>query len=317
MGLQGYLFCFLDSMIFGKKPQNTAKQAFFYLTSFFALGFVAVAVGNICFQLINHFFPDPETSYSAWVFSQSAIKFSIASLVVAAPIFFFTTRVINHSLSKKDLDADSGVRRWLTYIVMFIAVATVIVDLINILYSFLDGELTLRFFLKALTILIIAGVVLWYYISDMHSTSDAERAKKHRLWVFAFLLLVLLPFFASFLVLESPKTARDKKIDADLEQAVMSTASAVVSSYAGEGALPETLTNLRAVHMTPEKIDELRYEVLSERDFSLCTAFQRDNRDEVDAAQKNSLLHPAGEYCFTYTAVSVGGMYDAVLKKAD
>jgi high-affinity Fe2+/Pb2+ permease len=67
------------------------------------------------------------------------------------------------------------VRRWLTYIALLIAAGTVIGDLIAFLTYFLQGDLTARFVLKVLTVLIVAGSVFWYYLSSLRRNShDVE-----------------------------------------------------------------------------------------------------------------------------------------------
>ena len=59
---------------------------------------------------------------------------------------------------------ESGVRRWLTYIALLLASATVIGDLVTFLSYFLRGDLTTRFVLKVVTVFVIAGGVFWYYL---------------------------------------------------------------------------------------------------------------------------------------------------------
>ncbi len=61
----------------------------------------------------------------------------------------------------------SGIRRWLTYITLFIAAGIIIGDLISLLYRFLGGELTLRFILKSLVAGTIAGTLFVYYLGGL------------------------------------------------------------------------------------------------------------------------------------------------------
>jgi len=148
------------------KTSSTAKHAFLYLTSFLTLAFVAYSVGALFFEIINYYFPEEVESWQN-TFSQGRLKFSIAALIITAPVYFYVNRLINKDLVSKKLNFGSGVRKWLTYIALFIATGFILGDLISTIFHFLDGELTVRFFLKALTVLIISGAILLYYFTDI------------------------------------------------------------------------------------------------------------------------------------------------------
>ena len=91
----------------------------------------------------------------------------MASLIVGFPIYLITMRILLSDLARKPDKAESGVRKWLTYIALLIAAGTVIGDLITFLTFFLQGELTTRFVLKVLTVVAIAGSIFWYYLGSL------------------------------------------------------------------------------------------------------------------------------------------------------
>ena len=66
-------------------------------------------------------------------------------------------------------------RRWLTYLTLFVAAAVLIGDVANLVYSLLGGELTVRFCLKVLTIGGIAGTAFWFYLSDLRRDEREEQ----------------------------------------------------------------------------------------------------------------------------------------------
>jgi hypothetical protein len=69
----------------------------------------------------------------------------------------------------------SGVRKWLTYIALLLTAGTMIGDLVVFLTTFLQGELTLRFVLKAIVVILIAGSIFWYYLGSLRERGrDAE-----------------------------------------------------------------------------------------------------------------------------------------------
>ena len=61
----------------------------------------------------------------------------------------------------------SAVRRWLTYLTLFVAAAVLVGDMIALVYNLLGGELTLRFVLKVLVAAVIAGTIFGYYLMDL------------------------------------------------------------------------------------------------------------------------------------------------------
>jgi hypothetical protein len=76
-------------------------------------------------------------------------------------------RLLGRELARNPAKRLSAVRRWLTYITLFLAAGIVIGDLIAAVYNVLGGELTLRFALKVLVVGAIAGTVFAYYLVDL------------------------------------------------------------------------------------------------------------------------------------------------------
>jgi hypothetical protein len=59
------------------------------------------------------------------------------------------------------------VRRWLTYLTMFLAVVVLVSDTITLVYNALGGELTERFLLKVLVAAVIGSAIFSYYLLDL------------------------------------------------------------------------------------------------------------------------------------------------------
>ena len=66
-------------------------------------------------------------------------------------------------------------RRWLTYVTLFVAACTLIGDLASRVYSLLGGELA-RFLLKVVVVGAIAGAIFWYYLSDLRTDEKDAKA---------------------------------------------------------------------------------------------------------------------------------------------
>lgn len=148
-----------------RKPYGAAREAFMYLVLFLCLYISAFSFGSLLFHFINRWIPDAIRYYESG--DLSAVRMSVASLIVAFPVYLWLSSLLAAAI-KKDADRKgSKVRKWLTYITLFIAAGVIIGDLITLLFNLLGGELTARFTLKVLTVLLIAGLIFGYYLWDL------------------------------------------------------------------------------------------------------------------------------------------------------
>jgi hypothetical protein len=150
-----------------RKPYVSAREAFLFLVMFLALYVTSVSFGTLVFQFVNLALPDPLSSTNALEQCLEAIRWSTASVIVSFPVFMFVARKLDRAKRKDRVKRGSRVGKWLTYLTLFIAAAVIIIDLIILVFSMLGGELTLRFVLKVLTVVMIAGTIFGYYLWDM------------------------------------------------------------------------------------------------------------------------------------------------------
>lgn len=157
---------------------ESAKDAFFYLLSFSMLGTWAQALGQIAFIFINRAIPD--ATQNAYGNSDYDIAFSLARLMVAYPVYLLVMRLINQELKRYREKHFSGVRKWLTYLTLLIVSIIGVCTLIAFLTSFLRGELTTRFIMKALVVLLIDGGILLYYLNWLKRSPTRLTASSSR-----------------------------------------------------------------------------------------------------------------------------------------
>lgn len=156
------------------RPYLSAREAFLYLILFTTLYVAAWNLGSLLFDLINRAFPDPADNVHQVRRLGEAIRWSTASVIIAFPIFLYVARYLGRDLARSPVKRLSPVRRWLTYLTLFIAAAVVMGDMIALVHSVLGGELTIRFVLKVLVAALIAGTIFGYYLHDLrHDEKDA------------------------------------------------------------------------------------------------------------------------------------------------
>ena len=149
------------------KASLSARDAFLYLILFTTLYISAFSLGRLVFELINQTFPDPLSSPPAFDRAAQAIRWSVASLMVAFPVFAGVSWKVGRDVAASSSRRVSPIRRWLTYTTLFVAAAVLIGDVTVLVNSVLAGDLTTRFVLKVLTVGAIAGTTFWYYLTDL------------------------------------------------------------------------------------------------------------------------------------------------------
>ena len=133
-----------------KTNNHSARFAFLYMLSLVALVLTSLSTGMVIFQIINKYIPDPIGRFGE-DFSSDVLRFAIAALIVAAPLFFLTSRQIYKNLFKGVLAKDAGVRKWLTYLILLVSSLIILGWFIGLINNYLGGELTIKFILKAIT----------------------------------------------------------------------------------------------------------------------------------------------------------------------
>jgi len=301
--------------------QHNAKYAFYYLLSLAALIFTALSFGMIIFSIIDKIIPDV-LNYSG-LGNDSQLKFAISAIFIAAPIFYFISGLIHKGLHKGELEKDSAIRRWLTYFIILVSSLIILGVFIGVINNFLAGELTGRFIFKSLTVLFISGVTFSFYFYDIKRSDPDKADQVVKIFFFASLALVLAAFVASWFFVESPKTARNRRLDQAVVQNMYNLESAVNNYYERHQKLPADLTELQAdrnvylnpnMMMDPETKTPIIYNNLGGKDFELCATFRTDSISETQKATSyvgldmNNKDHLAGYQCLRgnlYTAAAV------------
>lgn len=148
------------------RPYLSAREAFLYLLLFTTLYISAWNLGSLLFDLINRAFPDPADPTYVGRLGDS-IRWSTASIIIAFPAFLYVARFLGRDLARSPMKRLSAVRRWLTYLTLFLAAGVLIGDMITLVYNALGGELTTRFLLKVFVAALIGGTIFGYYLHDL------------------------------------------------------------------------------------------------------------------------------------------------------
>jgi len=149
------------------RPHLSAREAFLYLVMFSTLYYASFNLGDLLFELINHYLPDPASHDDYRKMFWDSTRWNISSLIISFPVFLFMSRFIGREVAQNPVKRQSSIRRWLTYLTLFVASSIMIGDLTTLVYNVLGGELTIRFLLKVVVAGTISGAVFGYYLWDL------------------------------------------------------------------------------------------------------------------------------------------------------
>lgn len=155
------------------RPYLSAREAFLYLVMFATLYISAWSLGSIFFTAIDRTFPDATNPQSTSQFRDS-LRWSLANLLVAFPIFAMLAVSTRRAIARDPARRASRVRKWLTYLTLFLGASILIGDLIGLLNALLKGEVPTRFLLKVMVVGGIAGLAFGYYLTELRRDEARE-----------------------------------------------------------------------------------------------------------------------------------------------
>lgn len=294
---------------------ESSRDAFLYLLSFSTLATWSSALGSLLFQFINRWFPDPVTRDAAYNL-RTAVTWQMASIAVAFPIFLLVTRTILREAQNGPERLQSGVRKWLTYIALLLTAGAMICDLIWFFDYFLTGELTSRFVLKALAVLLICGAIFVYYLGslrwDRHTDVRQVRNRSLRFGIGA-AVVVAVSFCVGLGVAGMPAQQRHLEADRKRVQDLRGVAYGVYSWHRRAVAeksstpLPQALSALVGKDIRPSQAVDpetktfYEYHVKTGATYELCATFS--DAEEPGQVPLTQFWHYGkGRTCFSLDA---------------
>ncbi|OGZ10505.1 MAG: hypothetical protein A3D65_04160 [Candidatus Lloydbacteria bacterium RIFCSPHIGHO2_02_FULL_50_13] len=230
----------------GGKLSSTVEVVLNFF-SFIALCIVSTSLGVLYYQVINHYFPDPLIiRYGGVDVSAEAIHYAIAALIITFPIYAFALRLWFKRFRDDEEKVETRLTKWLTYLVLLVTAVAIVGDLIVAVFYFLQGEITARFFLKALTILVIAGTIFDFYFLERKKIQYKKDIPRRIFQGIGWFVLgsVVVAIVLGFTVGGSPNTARKQGLDTQRANDLREIAGCVANFGGNQKRLPDTLDEL-------------------------------------------------------------------------
>jgi len=295
------------------------RDIFFQLAGIITLYLAAINLGILLFQYINIYFPDVlGARYPFQVFQYyNLVRWAVATLIIIFPVFVWLNWFLEKEMRLFPEKREMKTRKWLLYLTLFVAAGVIVGDLISLIYNFLQGELTGRFALKMLVILLIASSVFVYYLRRLKQKSDQVFEKWEKIFIWSVVFLVAVAVIAGFFVAGSPQKERERKLDQQRISDLQNIQSQIVFFWQQKNRLPSDLDELTdnisgyVSPRDPETNASYEYVALDSLKFKLCASFKAPGEaleqpamvepggSAIDVSQ--SWQHQAGHVCFERT----------------
>jgi len=203
------------------------------------------------------------------------------------------------------------VRRWLTYLTLFVAALVLIGDFMAVVRGLLSGELVPRFLLKAAVVAAISGIVFRHYLDDLRrDESETPGAARAGAWLARTgVAAMIVAGLAGLIAVGTPGRARTRQFDLLRVEALQKLSTRVETFQSQEGRLPAALAELRSPAPgragAGDPLDPLtrapyEYARTDSTHFTLCAVFAAEDSLGPGGGLDPFWKHHAGRHCFGF-----------------
>lgn len=227
--------------------KSTLKDVFFYFFAFITLCYSIFHFLSVSFDIINQLVRDTLNTYNDYYSSSTSdsFRFSVASLAVVFPVFVAVSWYINREIEKNNALAQIRVRAIFIWLSITTSVLTMMGSLVTVIYYYLGGEYTTRFFLKATVVFVTALLIGGYYAYLLKR--DYTVRNKYSIYIaIASVLLILSTIVYGVYVIGTPSEIRKRKLDGQRYTLLNNFTSAIESNLRMNKTLPKDIKELNS-----------------------------------------------------------------------
>lgn len=293
-----------------------ARDFFLYLFATGALYFSAGSIISLLFEYVNRLMPDPAyTGYYAYDGFSAGLRWAVSVLLIIFPAYVLVMRFLSRDIDAHPQKKEIGIRKAMIYLTLFLAAIAIIVDLIALVYNFLGGELTGRFALKALAVLVVAGLVFWYYTFQL-KREPGTRSGARKAFMLGSCAFVLATIVGAFFLVGSPAKNRSLRMDSQRVGDLQNIQWQIINYWQTKQVMPANLEMTKDpisgynLPTDPVSGEAYEYKVLGPRSFELCATFELASL-KIEGAKTvpvdyygypdENWQHEAGRTCFSRT----------------
>ncbi|MDO8433762.1 MAG: DUF5671 domain-containing protein [Candidatus Binatus sp.] len=294
-----------------KEIEGSLWDVFIHVLAVIALYVSIVGALTVLFQYVNLSLTD---TADVEVDVRDRIRWGVASLLIFFPAYVWAWRLIEMDLSENPEKKKLWVRTCPIYLTLFLAGLLALSDLACLVYYFMSGDLTSRFLLKVIAVLLVSGAVLWFYLSALRRV-PGPLPSATRAFAYATFLLVGLLVIAGFATAGSPSRAHLARLDVTRIENLQDIQREIVEYWQNKMALPTSLDQLSdsisgfSPPRDPATSASYGYHAVSPTSFELCADFALRDFDTEHTLPSWTRMrlgkiywnHEAGHFCFSRT----------------
>jgi len=306
----------IDTTQSTNKIKTTPKDFFLHLGAIVALYISVVSIITLLLAIIDQLYPKPFEYVDPYA---GGVSVALAMIFIASPLYFLFMRFIISGENEQPEKRELSVRKWLTFITLFVAGLAMAIDLIVLLQKFFAGEeITLAFVLKVVAIILVLATVFGYYLYDARSNPAVVALFRPR-FTYGAGAFIIFSIVLGFWVMGSPYTQKEKRFDAERVAHLQTIQYQIISYWQAKQKLPITLEDIKdpisGFVLPVDPSDKSQYEYVAKDKFSfqLCATFKMETPDGAalegysgpNYPYKNGMnenwKHSAGKVCFERT----------------
>ena len=239
---------FIYSVITKKNNMNgetktKALDVFVYLGIAISLVWSVTNLLQIVFTAIDRKFIDIVNTGAYVDVYNSDVRFAIASLVVMFPIFLGLSWYVAKDIKKFLYKRDLMIRKAVMYLTLFITICTLIGTLVSVIYTYLGGNLSTSFGLKALAIFVVALSLFAYYFYSMRRDYTQKSYIPMTISIIA-TVIVLCSLFWSIRIIGTPSAMRALRIDSIRLANISGLQQEILNRFQTTDKIPTDLSEL-------------------------------------------------------------------------
>lgn len=303
--------------------KTKALDVFVYLGIGISLVVSVTNLLTILFTAIDRKFPDILNGMQYVDASNSDVRLAIATLVVMFPLYIGLSWYVARDIAKFTYKRDLTIRKVMIYLAIFVTICTLIGTLVSVIYTYLGGELSVRFGYKALSVFAVALSVFGYYFYSVKRDYSKETKIPFIVSIVA-AIIVVSALIWSVRIIGTPSEMRAKKIDSTRLTDLSNIQSQILGRFQTTDKLPLTIDELTSalqgfsVPVDPVTKNAYEYKVIqqpvikmnftlnkkelvTEGVFELCATFETKRAIDSRGMQMDgSKFYSANNYYYEY-----------------
>ena len=300
----------------GEVTKSSPWDVFINLLAVIALYISVYSAIRLLFQFINLALPDPldrQTFFYVQSDSRDPIRYAVSMLIVFFPVYWWAWRSIETDLAANPAKRRLWIRTCPIYLTLFLAGLMALGDIACLIYYFMSGDLTSRFVLKVVAVLLVAGAVLFFY-RDALRREPGPLPVAIRAFAYTTAALSAAMVIYGFILAGPPTRAHLAHLDQQRLRDLDSVEQKIVTYWQDKGELPATLDQLRddldgySPERDPASGHSYGYSKTGATSFDLCADFALKDSDAARSMIRYPQMgtstawnHEAGHYCFQRT----------------